>query len=202
MDGLGHAIWAARAEKKFRPQTIVDKSELENALRLIAELRNKNRELLTSNNELSESTTALNIELSTYRNWDEVKTQYLPLHEITAIVCRYFKVTKTDLASNFRHKKIITPRHIAFYLCHKHTIKSYPEIARSFGGRDHTSIMYGASKIEMLRATDAEIAKTVESLELLMAARLLEMQEATNIPTFPVHGALAVSPAAGALSST
>ena len=41
MDGLGHAIWAAKAERKFRPQIIVDKTAIENANKEISELKRK-----------------------------------------------------------------------------------------------------------------------------------------------------------------
>jgi chromosomal replication initiator protein len=53
------------------------------------------------------------------------------------------------------------------YLCKQLTSRSLPEIGRSFGGRDHTTVMHGVRRIGELRSKDAEIA---DDLELLRRA--------------------------------
>lgn len=45
-----------------------------------------------------------------------------------------------------RDKYLVIARHIAYFLCREHTLKSYPDIAYAVN-RDHTTVMYGAKKI-------------------------------------------------------
>jgi hypothetical protein len=193
MDGLGHAIWAARSERKFRPIKPVDNNEGALKDRKIQELQAQNRRLV-------EQLKAAEIELFTFRQWDESRIAFLPIKEIASIVCRYFRISGVDLISQSRQGSVILPRHIAFYLCRVHTMKSYPEIGRWMGKRDHTSILHGSRKIDGLRRTDPEISNHIIELDRLIAARLREMQETTKIVSLPVPtGAPAVTPlAAGA----
>ena len=57
-------------------------------------------------------------------------------------------VTVRDIKSARRHKKIVYWRQIAFYLMKKHTNLSYPHIGKLVGGRDHSTVHHGVSKIE------------------------------------------------------
>jgi chromosomal replication initiator protein len=50
------------------------------------------------------------------------------------------------------------------YLCKQHTTRSYPDIGRRFGGRDHTTVLHGVRKIEELLTQDEQIARDVEAL--------------------------------------
>lgn len=47
-----------------------------------------------------------------------------------------------------RRKDIVRARHIAMFLAYYLTGRSYPEIARLFGGRHHTSVMQGVRKVQ------------------------------------------------------
>ena len=193
-DGLGHAIWAARAERKFRPQIIVDKETTLALQKEISELKHKIGELSAKNRELYETLKSNIIELSTYKQWDESKIKFLPISEIAFIVCKYFKITKTDIISHSRGAAMVLPRHSAIYLCKRHTVKSYPEIARWFGGRDHTSCLHAFRKMELLRQNDTDIRGYLDNLEALIADRLREMRETTKLGTSHVMGAVADTP--------
>ncbi|WP_304439658.1 helix-turn-helix domain-containing protein, partial [Brevundimonas sp. Root1423] len=46
----------------------------------------------------------------------------------------------------------------------QHTTRSYPDIGRRFGGRDHTTVLHGVRKIEELMGLDDQIARDVETL--------------------------------------
>ena len=193
MDGLGHAVWAAKAERKFRPKMIVDNIALELALREVNELRNKNNELISKNKYLIETIKLNNAELLTlkqellaYKQWDETKITFLPIKEINAIVCQYFNVSKSDMISPCRTSIMVLPRHIAFYLCKRHTVKSYPEIGRWYGNRDHTTVLHAFRKIELQRKSDPETIRHLDNLELLISKRLYEMRETTRIAMLPL----------------
>ena len=83
---------------------------------------------------------------------------------IQMAVAKYFSVGVTDLLSRRRHKDIIVPRHIAFYLCRKLTLLSLPDIARRFGGRDHTTAMHAVAKITHLLERDPGVAAAIEAI--------------------------------------
>ncbi|PYS67783.1 MAG: chromosomal replication initiator protein DnaA, partial [Acidobacteria bacterium] len=64
--------------------------------------------------------------------------------------------------SNMRH--VLVPRQVAMYLCKKLTSKSYPEIARQFGGKHHTTVIHSVEKISQLVVNDREMETTVKLL--------------------------------------
>ncbi len=77
---------------------------------------------------------------------------------IQECVCDYFNVTRSELTGRERHKRITLPRHMAMYLSRLLTEQSFPEIAREFNGRNHTSVMHAYRKIEkqLLRNSDLQ----------------------------------------------
>ena len=56
------------------------------------------------------------------------------------------------------------PRQIAMYLCKTLTTRSYPDIGRRFGNRDHTTVLHAVRQIEKLKAADPALASDVETL--------------------------------------
>src|SRR5437660_231006 len=83
---------------------------------------------------------------------------------IQKAVADYYKLTVDNLRvrSNARH--VLVPRQIAMYLCKRLTKASYPEIARQFGGKHHTTVIHSVEKIEGLIAKDSELGATVKRL--------------------------------------
>lgn len=77
----------------------------------------------------------------------------LSIKTIQIAVCREFNISLTDLISHRRTKSVCIPRHIAFWISRKATTRSYPEIGRQFGGRDHSTGINAFEKIEQLRAS-------------------------------------------------
>ena len=46
-----------------------------------------------------------------------------------------------------RRKEIVRPRQIAMFLLREELKYSFPAIARKFGGKDHTTVIYAHKKI-------------------------------------------------------
>ena len=88
----------------------------------------------------------------------------ITVDEIQKTVAEHFSMKQADLLSERRTRAVARPRQIAMYLCKQHTTRSYPDIGRRFGGRDHTTVLHGVRKIEELLATDDQIARDVEAL--------------------------------------
>ena len=71
--------------------------------------------------------------------------------EIVEAVCRYYQLTKDDIAGSSRVKAVAMARQIAMYLCREMTDLSLPKIGELFG-RDHTTVMYAHKKVvEMMK---------------------------------------------------
>jgi len=88
----------------------------------------------------------------------------ITVDEIQKTVAEHFNMKQADLLSERRTRAVARPRQIAMWLCKQHTTRSYPDIGRRFGGRDHTTVLHGVRKIEELMPLDDQIAKDVEAL--------------------------------------
>lgn len=87
------------------------------------------------------------------------------IEEIQRIVARRYNVSRGDLLSSRRPANVVRPRHIAMYLAKTLTLCSLPEIARRFGGRDHTTVLHAVRKIEVLVGNDGALAKEIDVIK-------------------------------------
>jgi chromosomal replication initiation ATPase DnaA len=83
---------------------------------------------------------------------------------IISVVASHFGVTLVDIKSARRTHTVILPRHIALYIARTTTRFSLPQIAKFFGGRDHTTALHGYNKIAALLETDATLRETIDML--------------------------------------
>jgi chromosomal replication initiator protein len=84
--------------------------------------------------------------------------------EIIKFVARHYGLKVSEIKSKSNSKPIAFPRQVAMYLCKQLTELSYPEIGRQFNDKHHSTVMYSVDKIDQLRASDAEFARTLDSL--------------------------------------
>ncbi len=71
------------------------------------------------------------------------------------IVAKSFNLTNSELVSRDRSKKIALPRQIAMYLMREFGEISLPQIGKSLGGRDHTTVLYACDKVaDMIERDD------------------------------------------------
>ena len=88
----------------------------------------------------------------------------------------YFGVSLADMRSPCRARRVARPRQVAMYLARRMTRRSFPEIGRQFGGRDHTTVMHACHAVEALIEADLVFHAQVELLRLRIARS--EPQEA------------------------
>jgi chromosomal replication initiator protein len=69
-----------------------------------------------------------------------------------------------ELQSKHRQRPLVTARQIAMYVMRELTELSYPNIAREFGGRDHTTVIHAVEKIGALMSKDRQIYDQVTRL--------------------------------------
>ncbi len=90
---------------------------------------------------------------------------------IIEAVARVHNLRSADITGQGRSRTLTRPRQIAMHLARKHTALSYPELAREFGGRDHTTIVYGVQKVETDLQRDPDLAFQVHLLEQNLGLR-------------------------------
>ncbi|MBJ3763154.1 chromosomal replication initiator protein DnaA [Maribius pontilimi] len=87
------------------------------------------------------------------------------IDEIQRKVADHFNIKLSDLLGPKRNRQFARPRQMAMYLAKHLTERSLPDIARRFGGRDHTTIMHGVKKIDQLRIEDRQIEEDLTMLK-------------------------------------
>jgi chromosomal replication initiator protein len=88
----------------------------------------------------------------------------ITIDEIQRTVCQFYRVDRTEMASKRRARAVVRPRQVAMYLAKVLTPRSYPEIGRKFGGRDHSTVIHAVRLIEDLRTRDADMDGDVRTL--------------------------------------
>lgn len=91
------------------------------------------------------------------------------IEDIQRVVSRHYNVTRQELVSDRRTRVIVKPRQIAMYLAKTMTPRSFPEIGRRFGGRDHTTVLHAVRKIEGLIDGDTKLGHEIELLKRLIS---------------------------------
>jgi chromosomal replication initiator protein len=92
-----------------------------------------------------------------------------PLRRITIAlikerVAKSHGLTVKEMDNPRRDQRLAAPRHIAMYIAAELTECSLPQIAREFGKKDHTTVMYARDKVKDLMERDEAYRNKVRSL--------------------------------------
>ena len=88
----------------------------------------------------------------------------ISIPRIQKAVADYYKLSVDNLRSRSNMGNVLVPRQVAMYLCKRLTKKSYPEIARQFGGKHHTTVIHSVEKINKLVDSDRELDTLVKRI--------------------------------------
>jgi chromosomal replication initiator protein len=77
-------------------------------------------------------------------------------------VASFFGLKVSDLNSKRRTQNIVFPRQIAMYLCRKMTDFSLPVIGKSFGGRDHSTVIHSVNLIDRKITNNVEVKNSLD----------------------------------------
>ena len=105
------------------------------------------------------------------RDLFRANTKTVTVDEIQKKVCDYCDVNLADLLGTRRMRPIARPRQLAMFLAKKLTSKSYPDIGKAFGGRDHTTVIHAVRTIENLLPRDKDLAEKADVLERVLTTR-------------------------------
>ena len=89
----------------------------------------------------------------------------LTIADIQKEVERYYDVPHSDLVGQKRSRKIVYARQIAIYLARHMLDLPYNYIAKNFGGRDHTTIMYSVTNVEEKMKENRELREELENIK-------------------------------------
>jgi chromosomal replication initiator protein len=110
---------------------------------------------------------ALTVELATEVLRNEINE--VPLRKVTISlikekVARFHGIMLKELEGQRRDQRLTVPRQIAMYLACDLTNASLPQIAREFGKKDHTTVMYARDKVKEQMERDPEFRSKVRSV--------------------------------------
>jgi chromosomal replication initiator protein len=89
----------------------------------------------------------------------------ITVETIIKAVANYYSLKTSDIKSDRRHKSLANPRAIAMYLSRHHTKDSYPDLARAFGGKHHTTVISAVQKIAERVKDDAGLRSEIHAIE-------------------------------------
>jgi chromosomal replication initiator protein len=83
----------------------------------------------------------------------------------------YFGLSREDLVSPNRSRPLTNARHIAMYLLRECTGQSLVKIGEIFGGRDHSTALYGINQVEKKMRAREPTYKQVQDLSRIIRGR-------------------------------
>lgn len=98
----------------------------------------------------------------------QASSRLLTLDEIQMKVADYYRIKLHEMHTARRSRDVARPRQIAMYLAKRLTSRSFPDIGKNFGGRDHTTVMHAVKNVEKLAGEDKAIAVDLKTLENML----------------------------------
>lgn len=93
-------------------------------------------------------------------------SNYTPsVKQIISSVADFYGVKDVEILGPVRTKKVVWPRHVAVYLSRELTGRSYPDIARRIGGRDHTTLVSANRRVVDRIAHDAPFRTEIDAIK-------------------------------------
>lgn len=99
-------------------------------------------------------------------NTEERDQPQITVDVVIDTVCQHYQVSKKDVLGEDRRQNIALARQIAMYLCRHMLGLSYPALGRSFGGKDHSTVIYSVKKINELQEDEKEMKQLLKDLKL------------------------------------
>lgn len=98
-------------------------------------------------------------------NTEEKAHDDLTPKRILGVVSEHYNVHVKELIGTKRHQNIALARQVAMYLCRSLLNTSYPSLGRTFGGKDHSTVLYSVKKIHELQQDDEKMKQVLKTLK-------------------------------------
>jgi chromosomal replication initiator protein len=94
--------------------------------------------------------------------------EVITVDSVIKAVASYYGLKPSDIKSERRHKSVATPRAVAMYISRHQTKDSYPDLARAFGGKHHTTVISAVQKIILRVKDDASLRSEIHAIESMI----------------------------------
>ena len=85
--------------------------------------------------------------------------------KIIETVAKFYNLEEKNLFDATRRKEIVWPRQVAMFLLREELKYSFPAIARKFGGKDHTTVIYACKKISKENEQNSKLAEELSIIK-------------------------------------
>ena len=96
---------------------------------------------------------------------DFISKKIVTIDIIKEKVSDYYSITTADISSTKRNKELVLPRHVAMYLSRELAKKSFPEIAKAFGGKNHATVIHAVNKIQKDINNDKSLLSEINDIK-------------------------------------
>lgn len=93
-----------------------------------------------------------------------IQSRQVSIENIQKTVADYYKIKVSEMYSKKRSRNVARPRQIAMALAKELTHLSLPDIGEAFGGRDHTTVLHACRKVALLKTSNSDITRDINSL--------------------------------------
>jgi chromosomal replication initiator protein len=94
--------------------------------------------------------------------------QRVSVEKVQLALCRAYGISMHEMTGPNRSRRFSVPRQLAMYLAREMTPSSFPELARKFGGRDHSSVIHAYRKVQKDMARDLKLQNQIKYLTKLI----------------------------------
>ena len=120
---------------------------------------------ITAVSSLKGKNISLQLAEDSFRDIFKAREKAISTNDIQRAVAEYFNVRVTDLRSKKRERNISLPRQVAMHLCKELTNLSLEDIGKSFGGKDHSTVIHAQKKIEKICKENNEISTAIKQIK-------------------------------------
>ncbi|MCS4487974.1 chromosomal replication initiator protein DnaA [Streptococcus sciuri] len=99
------------------------------------------------------------------RKNDSPKMNVVSIDDIQEQVGKFYGVTIKEIKATKRTQDIVLARQVAMYLAREMTDNSLPKIGKSFGGRDHSTVLHAYNKIKNMLSQDDNLRIELETIK-------------------------------------
>ena len=85
--------------------------------------------------------------------------------KIIETVTKFYNLEENNLFNPTRRKEIVRPRQIAMFLLREELKYSFPAIARKFGDKDHTTVIYAYKKISQEKEENNKLTEEIDLIK-------------------------------------
>lgn len=99
-------------------------------------------------------------------NTEERDLPQITVDVVIDTVCQHYQVSKKEVLGEDRRQNVALARQVAMYLCRHMLGLSYPALGRSFGGKDHSTVIYSVKKINEIQEDEKTMKQLLKDLKI------------------------------------